>query len=120
MHWTTLLIVMAFVTILFLLKRSGQISRKDAKAHLQNGAIVIDVRSPAEFSSGHLPSAVNLPMDQIERALPQRVKDRNKPLLLHCHSGMRSGVARKKLQTLGYTNVYNLGSYSRAARVVND
>jgi rhodanese-related sulfurtransferase len=39
-------------------------------------------------------------------------------ILLHCQSGMRSGVAKKKLNALGYSNAYNLGSYGRAAEIV--
>ena len=46
-----------------------------------------------------------------------RVTDKNQVLLLHCHSGARSGMARKRLIELGYTQAYNLGSYERAARV---
>ena len=67
---------------------------------------------------GHLPNAINLPLDQIETALPRHVKDKNQVLLLHCQSGMRSGVAKKKLNALGYSNAYNLGSYGRAAEIV--
>jgi rhodanese-related sulfurtransferase len=39
-------------------------------------------------------------------------------VLLHCQSGMRSGLAMKKLKRLGYANVFNLGSYSRASHIV--
>jgi rhodanese-related sulfurtransferase len=42
---------------------------------LKNGALVIDVRSPAEFNSGHLSVAINLPLDGIETTLPRRVPD---------------------------------------------
>jgi phage shock protein E len=87
-------------------------------AYLKDGALVIDVRSSAEFSSGHLPNAINLPLEEIETALPRRVKDKNKVLLLHCQSGMRSGVAKSRLTGLGYANTFNLGSYARAARIV--
>jgi hypothetical protein len=55
---------------------------------------VIDVRSPAEFGAGHLPNAINFPVDEIEAALPLRIKDKNQLLLLHCQSAMRSGVER--------------------------
>ena len=103
----------------FLLKRSGQISSKDAEALLRNGALVIDVRSAGEYSSGHLPRAINLPLDDIEVSLPRRVRDKNQALLLHCQSGMRSGVAKKKLKALGYANAFNLGSYGRAAQIVD-
>jgi phage shock protein E len=85
---------------------------------LKNGALVIDVRTPGEFGSGHLPNAINLPVEGIEFTLPAQVNDKNKVLLLHCQSGMRSGMARKKLIAIGYTNAFNLGSYSRAAQIV--
>jgi len=87
---------------------------------LKDGALVIDVRSSAEFSSGHLPNSINLPLEEIETALPRRVKDKNQVLLLHCQSGMRSDLAKKKLNALGYSNAYNLGSYGRAAEIVGE
>jgi phage shock protein E len=118
MNWTSILVVAAVVAVVFIMKKSGQISANAATAHLRNGALVIDVRSPSEFSSGHLSAAINLPLDEIGTALPGRVKDKNRVLLLHCQSGMRSGLARNKLKKLGYANVFNLGSYSRAEKIV--
>ena len=119
MNWTIVIIAVAALAVFFLLKRSGQISSKDAQALLRNGALVIDVRSAGEYSSGHLPRAINLPLDDIEVSLPRRVRDKNQALLLHCQSGMRSGVAKKKLKALGYANAFNLGSYGRAAQIVD-
>jgi phage shock protein E len=119
MNLTTAFIILAVLTAFILLKRANQISSKEALAHLKRGALVIDVRTPSEFSSGHLPSAINLPLDQIETALPRRVKDKSQVLLLHCQSGMRSGVAQKKMKALGYSNAYNMGSYGRAAEIVS-
>ena len=119
MNWTTTLIIAAVIAVVFMLKRAGQISAKDALAHLKNGALVIDVRSPGEFNSGHLSAALNLPLDEIETALPRRVPDKNQVLLLHCQSGMRSGVAKQKLKGMGYMNAFNLGSYSRASEIVS-
>ena len=118
MSWTPLLTIGAVVAVVFILKRTGQISARDALAHLRNGALIIDVRSSGEFNSGHLPGAINFPLDDIETALPAKVKDKSRPLLLHCASGMRSGKARRKLQGLGYTNAFNLGAYGRAERIV--
>jgi len=119
MNWIAICIILAVFLAFLLLKRTGQISAKEALAHLKSGALVIDVRTPSEFSSGHLPSAINLPLDQIETALPRKVRDKSQVLLLHCQSGMRSGVAKKKLNALGYSNAYNLGSYGRAAEIVS-
>ena len=117
-NWIPWLIFAGVAAAFFLFKRAGQISPKEALAHLKNGALVIDVRSAGEFRSGHLAAAVNLPLDDIETALPRRVKDKNQVLLLHCQSGMRSGVARHKLRRLGYVNTFNLGSLARAGGIV--
>lgn len=118
MNWTAIIVAAAIIALLLMIKRAGQISPKDALAYLKKGATVIDVRSPGEFSSGHLPNVINIPLGDIETAAPRRVKDKNQVLLLHCHSGMRSGAATKKLKGLGYTNVFNLGSYGRAETIL--
>ena len=120
MNWTTILVIAAIVAVIFMIKKSGQISTKDALEKLKNGALVIDVRSAGEFSSGHLAKAINIPLDEIETALPRRVPDKNQVLLLHCQSGMRSGMAKKKLNGLGYANAFNLGSYGRAKEIVGN
>ena len=117
-NWTVLLIIAAAVAFVFMLKKSGQIPAAEALHFLKQGALVIDVRSAGEFNSGHLAQAINMPVDEIETVLPARVKDKNQVLLLHCASGMRSGVARQKLKKMGYTNAFNLGSYGRAESIV--
>lgn len=120
MNWIIALVTFAVVILLVsILKRMGQISPASAQSYLKSGALVIDVRSPGEFATGHLSNAINIPLPEIETAVPRRVKDKNQVLLLHCQSGMRSGVASKKLKRLGYANTFNLGSYSRAAHLVN-
>ena len=118
MKWAPILIIVAIVVVVIFLKQSGQISAKDALSYLKQGAMVIDVRSPGEFGSGHLPNAINIPLDEISAALPQRVGDKNQVLLLHCQSGMRSAIAAKKLKGMGYTKVFNLGSLQRAGNLV--
>lgn len=120
MNWTTVLIVVAVIAVIFILKQAGQLSSSDALAYLKNGALVIDVRSPSEFSSGHLAQAVNIPMEDLATVLPKQVTDKNQVLLLHCLSGTRSGMAKSQLRSLGYTNVFNLGSYSRARKIVGN
>lgn len=120
MKWTSILIIVAIVVVVILLKQAGQISPKEALSHLGEGALVIDVRSPGEFATGHLPSAINIPLDEISSAVAQRVSDKDQVLLLHCQSGMRSAVAAKKLRGMGYTKVFNLGSLQRAGNLVGN
>ncbi len=119
MKLATIIIIAAIIIVIFLLKKSGQISAKDALAHLKDGALVIDVRSAGEYNSGHLQSAINIPLDEIQATLPRRVPDPNQVLLLHCQSGMRSGLAKQKLKGMGYANAFNLGSYARAKDIVD-
>ncbi len=118
MNWIIVIIVVAALAVVILLKRSGQIPAKDARALLKGGALLIDVRSASEYKSGHLGRAINFPLDDIEMSLPRRVRDKKQAILLHCQSGMRSGLAKKKLNALGYANAFNLGSYGRAAQIV--
>ena len=118
MSWTVLLVFAALVAVFLTMKRAGQISAQAALAYLKNGALVIDVRSPGEFNMGHLPKAINLPLDELGTALPRRVKDKNQVLLLHCLSGARSGMAIIKLKKMGYPNVFNLGSYGRTEGIL--
>lgn len=113
-----IVIIVALLVAMLLLKTAGRVSVRDARGHLQNGALVIDVRSSSEFASGHLPNAVNFPLADIKTSLPLRVGDKNRILLLHCQSGMRSSIAVEKLKSAGYTRVYNLGSLSRAREIV--
>ena len=97
MNPTAILIIAAIVVAFIIFKTAAQVSAGDALAYLKQGALVIDVRSPGEFASGHLSMAVNIPLDEIGSVVPDRVKDHNQVLLLHCLSGTRSGMA--KIQT---------------------
>lgn len=119
MKWTVLLVVAALVVALVLLKQIGRVDPGDVAAHLKQGAAVIDVRSPEEYNSGHLRNAVNIPLDTIETAVPQRFGDKQQVLLLHCQSGVRSAMAVRKLKAIGYPNVFNLGSLARARELAD-
>lgn len=101
------------------MRRSGQISKREAEDYLRQGACVVDVRSPGEFSTGHLLQALNVPLDELEGLLPQRIRDKNRVILVHCRSGLRSKVAKQRLQKIGYRNVFDLGSYERAFKIVS-
>ena len=116
--WAGFLVVLVLAIVYMYIKRSGQISSKEATEYLRDGAMLIDVRSASEFESGHILQAYNMPLDRIEVVIPGVVKDKNKVLLLHCSTGVRSGIAKKKLEGMGYKNVFNLGSFQRAGKVV--
>ena len=105
MNWTAILIAVVIIAAFLMISKGGQISAEDAAGYLKDDALVIDVRSPGEFNSGHLPAAINIPLDTIDTALPRRVKDKNQIVLLHCLSGARSGMAKDKMKSLGYVYI---------------
>jgi rhodanese-related sulfurtransferase len=111
--------VLALSVLYILYRHSGQIPRKAAVKYLKNGALVIDVRDAAEFESGHLSQAINMPLEEVEARVLDSVKDKKKVLLLHCKTGIRSRIAKQRLAGMGYVNVFNLGSYERAFRIVS-
>ncbi|WP_038045985.1 rhodanese-like domain-containing protein [Thermus caliditerrae] len=73
---------------------------------LESGAVVVDVRTPQEFAAGHVPGAINLPVEAIASWADQVPKD--KPVYLYCRSGNRSRQAAEYLKKKGYTNLYNV------------
>jgi len=78
-------------------------------------AVLIDVRSAGEFSSGHIAGARNIPLEALGQRIQGAVPDRNAAILVYCRSGMRSGQARALLQNMGYQQVINGGSVSSLA-----
>ncbi len=77
---------------------------------LREGGIIVDVRSKAEFAVGHIKGSKNIPLPNLN-SNPAIPKDKNKPIITCCASGMRSGSAKSILKSKGYTNVYNGGSW---------
>jgi len=119
MNRTLLLAAAAVIVILLILRQLGQAKPAEARALLQKGGRVIDVRTPAEYQGGHLDNAVNIPLAELGERAAREFPDRNTPLLLHCASGARSAAGQRLLQKLGYQSVVNLGSYNRAAQLTH-
>ncbi len=83
------------------------------KKLLNEGGILIDVRSAVEFSQGALKGALNMPLDAFQHLIKEI--DNSKPVLLYCRSGQRSEMAKRYLQQIGYDDVHNIGSYTQLA-----
>jgi rhodanese-related sulfurtransferase len=74
----------------------------------QPGALVLDVREGAEFAAGHLPRARHIPLGELGKRVEEIAKFKDKPVIVTCRSGARSGSACRTLKNAGFTNVYNL------------
>ena len=77
---------------------------------IKNGAIILDVRSKGEYSSGCIKDSINIPVDQLRNNLG-KLKDKNLPIITCCASGMRSASAKSILKSEGYMEVYNGGGW---------
>lgn len=73
-------------------------------------ALIIDVRSKGEFNGGHIKGSLNIPLDQINKNL-SKIKDKDRPIITCCASGMRSASAKGILKSAGYQEVYNGGGW---------
>jgi phage shock protein E len=79
-------------------------------SHSEPMTMVIDVRSPSEYATGHVRHSVNIPLDRLADEIAQAVPDKSLPVVLCCASGGRSGMACSFMQQLGYQQVSNGGS----------
>ncbi len=77
---------------------------------VKQGAIILDVRTKGEYASGHINGSINIPVDRLSSNLPQ-LKDKTKPIITCCASGMRSASAKSILKSNGYTQVHNGGGW---------
>ena len=76
---------------------------------MKEGAQLVDVRSPAEFASGHVPGSVNIPLNEIDQGTARL--DRQRWVIVYCASGTRSAVARRQLLGRGFERVLNAGTW---------
>ena len=95
----------------FIRKILGLGPKVDCQELLNNGAILIDVRTPGEFAQGKGKNARNIPLDQINAKI-SKIKALQKPIVLCCASGMRSGRATSILKNNGI-EAYNGGAHNK-------
>ncbi len=88
-----------------------QISQEEAKEMMDTqDVIILDVREQDEYDSGHIPSAVPLPVGTIdEETAAEVIPEKDSTVLVYCRSGNRSKTASSTLAELGYTNIYEFG-----------
>ena len=85
------------------------ISQDYALSLMNNDTIVLDARTPEEFSEGHIKNAINIPYDEIDVHAEKMLPDKSQLILVYCRSGRRSKIAAESLVNLGYTNVKEFG-----------
>ncbi|VAW51763.1 hypothetical protein MNBD_GAMMA06-1526 [hydrothermal vent metagenome] len=81
------------------------------KEIIREGGQLIDVRTPIEFNQGSLTGAVNIPIESFQYLMEDI--DKEKPILLYCRTGARSGMVKNYLDQLGFDQVHNIGGINQ-------
>ena len=76
---------------------------------MEEGYIILDVRTQEEYDEGHIPGAILIPNTEIEDRAEDELTDKNQLILVYCRSGRRSKLAAEVLLELGYTNIKEFG-----------
>lgn len=95
----------------------GNNTSETIKTMLDNNALVVDVRSPMEFKMGHIKGSKNIPLGSVQNKLAT-FKKMDRPIVLCCASGNRSGQAASFLKAQG-VNCENGGSWSQVRNMLN-
>ncbi|MCB0331498.1 MAG: rhodanese-like domain-containing protein, partial [Bdellovibrionales bacterium] len=82
---------------------------EEAKKEIAAGALLIDVRTPAEYLDGHAVGSINIPYDELGDRVEELEAYREKSVVVYCRSGQRSGKGKQTLENLGFDKVINAG-----------
>lgn len=105
--------VLAVIVVGFLAMRMlGKVSSAQAHTLVDGGALLLDVRTPGEFASGHIDGALNIPVQELAGRLGE-LDDKSRDIVVYCRSGGRSAQAKRLLSAEGYTAVHDLGAMGR-------
>ena len=88
--------------------QTGDINSEELKNKINQGALLIDVRSKQEYQEGHLPGAINIPEYEIVKRVQREIPRKNQLIVVYCQYGGRSRNVYTIMRKMGYSNIYNL------------
>lgn len=96
----------------------GKTDNSQLTEAIKDGAFLVDVRTPAEFSGGSVKGAINIPLDKVPSQL---AKFKNKKsIVVFCRSGNRSSQAKSILENNGFQNVINGGTWQNVNQAISE
>ena len=113
------LVLLATTWLLACSEAGGRVTSISPEALLAAGpanALILDVRTPGEFGSSHVPGAVNVPHGELAARLAELGANRDRPVIVYCESGRRAGLAEALLVEAGFSDVRHLEGDMRAWR----
>ena len=110
-EFTAIALVLGVLLAFFGLKAVAQTSPAEAKALVDAGALLVDVRTPEEFKAGHIDGAKNIPISEVEQRMGE-FGAKDGVVVVYCRSGRRSGLVKQTLDAAGFAAVHNAGGMS--------
>ena len=107
-----LLLIVLMLTLGVTLAFSGEMAES-------SNPIIVDVRTEAEWATGHLEGAVLIPYEKIGDGIVTVTTDKKSIIYLYCRTGRRTGIAYESLKKAGYENLINLGTVENASKELN-
>ena len=103
-----LMLVASFLIIAQVIAGPGdKAAAKLAWPMIENGVLLVDVRSAEEFAQDHIEGAINIEWNNTDALITAIGEDKHRPVVFYCRSGNRVGKAMVELATKGYNNIYN-------------
>lgn len=108
MNWMNVITISLVLIFLWMRFAPGDdVSGVDIK-----NAVILDVRTPAEFATGHVEGAINIPVQSLQRESIETIAAKDRPIIVYCRSGARASSALQMLKNWGYISVFNLKTQS--------
>jgi phage shock protein E len=109
-----ILVVLAIIVlaVVYLRFSAVRISGSDARALVADGALLVDVRSEGEYADGRIEGSINIPIQELVTRMDE-LGEKDGVIVLYCQSGGRSAMAKRLLESNGFTDVHDLGGIGR-------
>ncbi len=109
-----ILVVLALlvVAVLYLKLTAVRISGAEAHTMVENGALLLDVRSEGEYADGAIEGSLNIPIQELAGRMDELGK-KDDEIVVYCQSGGRSAMAKRLLESNGFTKVHDMGGIGR-------
>jgi phage shock protein E len=108
--WAIVALLAAVLLFKFFTGRCAPEQVNTMQEAVASGGVLLDVRSPGEFSGHHLEGAINIPVAELGDRLAE-LGDKDRGVVVYCASGMRSKAAANLLTSSGFQNVHDLGTW---------
>ena len=104
-----IVLALALVGVILFFNRGRGADGSQAYRMVDSGALLLDVRTRKEFATGHIPNALNIPVQELPERLDE-LGSKEDGIVVYCRSGARSARAEQILRKAGYRVVHDLGA----------